>query len=536
MKKLFAIVIVIFFLFADAKAQQMPLMGWSSWNTYGVEINDSLIKAQADAMLKLGFAEKGYKYINIDDGYFGGRDENGKLLIHPKRFPNGLKGLVDYIHALGLKAGIYTDAGANTCASYWGNPKDSLGIGVGLYGHDKEDMTLFFEELDFDFIKIDYCGADARNNIDRLDLEEEKRFKEIANLINEVKKKGVSWNVCRWAFPGTWVTEIAPSWRMSEDIYLGWESVKSIIFQSLYLSAYASYGHYNDMDMLEVGRGLSEEEDKTHFGMWCMMSSPLLIGCDLNSINPKAISLLQNEELIALNQNTLGLQAYVVEKTNDCYILVKDVEELYGKKRAVAVYNPSDSEKRVKIEFEKLDLFGEIEVRDLFERKDIGSFLDSMLVSVSAHGCCIYVFEARERKERRIYEAETAWLTAYQELENHETAKTAIYEEVEGVSGGVVVRNLGYNSKNDLHWRGVYSKDGGEYEMKLSFLCNEERKLSISVNGKKIAETTLNAESEEKTKSQSFKIELKEGNNIIRLYSNKGKMPDIDCMELVKER
>jgi hypothetical protein len=443
---------------------------------------------------------------------------------------------VKYIHALGLKAGIYTDAGANTCASYWANPKDSLGIGVGLYGHDKEDLTMYFDELDFDFIKVDYCGAEARNNIDRLDLDEEERFKQIAKAIKDVKKKDVSWNICRWAFPGTWITDLASSWRMSEDIYLGWESVKSIISQNLYLSAYASLGHYNDMDMLEVGRGMSEEEDKTHFGMWCIMSSPLLIGCDLNKLNETALLLLQNEELIALNQDRLGLQAYVVERTNDCYILVKDVEELYGKKRAISIYNPSDSEKKIRVEFEALDLFGEIKARDLFERKDIGVFEDSMLVSLPAHSCRIYVFEAKERKERKIYEAETAWLSAYQELEDNKSKISAVYKEMQGVSGGAIVENLGEEEENDLQWRAVYSEEGGKYEMNLSYLCNQDRNLNISVNGKTVEQITLNASGEQKTKKQSFEIELGKGNNVIRLYSNKGKMPDIDCMELRKIR
>jgi hypothetical protein len=535
MKKIVNLIIFLSIIWGT-KAQKTPLMGWSSWNAFGIEIGDSLIRSQVDAMITLGFAEKGYRYINIDDGFFGGRDKNGRLLPHPKRFANGLAPLVKYIHALGLKAGIYTDAGANTCASYWANPKDSLGIGVGLYGHDKEDLTMYFDELDFDFIKVDYCGAEARNNIDRLDLDEEERFKQIAKAIKEVKKKDVSWNICRWAFPGTWVTDLASSWRMSEDIYLGWESVKSIISQNLYLSAYASLGHYNDMDMLEVGRGMSEEEDKTHFGMWCIMSSPLLIGCDLNKLNETALLLLQNEELIALNQDTLGLQAYVVEKTNDCYILVKDVEELYGKKRAVSIYNPSDSEKKIRVEFETLDLFGEIKARDLFERKDIGVFEDSMLVSLPAHSCRIYVFEAKERKERKIYEAETAWLSAYQELEDNKSKISAVYKEKQGVSGGAIVENLGEEEENDLQWRAVYSEEGGKYEMNLSYLCNQDRNLNISVNGKTIEQITLNASGEQKTKKQSFEIELGKGNNVIRLYSNKGKMPDIDCMELRKIR
>lgn len=386
---------------------------------------------------------------------------------------------------------------------------------------------MFFDELDFDFIKIDYCGADARNNIDRLDLEEEKRFKEIAKHIKGVEKKEVSWNVCRWAFPGTWVSEIADSWRMSEDICLGWESIKSIIHQNLYLSAYASFGHYNDMDMLEVGRGLSEEEDNTHFGMWCMMSSPLLIGCDLNSIQPNAVSLLQNEELIALNQDLLGLQAYVVERKNDCYILVKDIEKRYGNKRAIAVYNPSEKAKTITIDFALLDLSGKIKVRDVFERKDIGTFKNEITLTIPAHGTRIYSLCANKRMERRIYEAETAWLSAYQELENHLTAKTAIYEEVEGVSGGAVVKNLGYNSGNDLQWRNVYSEKGGEYEIAIIFF-GKAKPINIVVNDNKSILLKPNKDSSVVT----LKHKLQKGENKIRLYSDKDSTFHIDYMSV----
>ena len=129
----------------NAMAENPPLMGWSSWNTYGFQINEHLVKKQADVMVSLGFLEKGYNHINIDDGFFGGRDKDGKLLIHPTRFPSGMRPLVDYIHSKGLKAGIYSDAGANTCASYWGNPRDTIGIGVGLYQHDAEDLNLYLD-------------------------------------------------------------------------------------------------------------------------------------------------------------------------------------------------------------------------------------------------------------------------------------------------------------------------------------------------------------------------------------------------------
>ena len=520
-----------------ALADNPPLMGWSSWNTYGFQINDSVIKAQADAMVALGFKDCGYNHINIDDGFFGGRDGNGNLLIQPTRFPNGLRGLVDYIHAQGLKAGIYSDAGRNTCASYWGNPKDEIGIGVGLYGHDAADMDLFFnpEKLNFDFIKVDYCGADANNNAEGLDLNVEQRYKEIAAAIKAVGRDDITWNICRWAFPGTWACEIADSWRTTEDIYLGWESVKSIINQSLYLSAYTSYGHYNDMDMLEVGRGLTEEEDKTHFGMWCMMSSPLLIGCDLNDIKGNALELMQNKELIALNQNTLGLQAYVVKRENGGYVLVKDVEEKYGTKRAVAFYNPTGSAIGMSVDFSQLDLAGEVVVRDLFEKRNVGIYEGSYVVTVPAHGTRIYKLEAQERLERTVYEAETAWLSAYQELKNHETEGTANYLEASYCSGGVKVGWIGNRGENDIQWRNVYSKNGGEYTVRIGFVTGENRTMKLSVNGREAITFTGNSGGWSTVGYADFEVTLDKGENVIRLFNENGYMGDIDKLVLVNK-
>lgn len=519
------------FFVCASNAQQMPLMGWSSWNTYGFMINDSVIQVQADAMVNLGFKDCGYNHINIDDGFFGGRDAEGNLLIHSERFPKGLRPLVDYIHAKGLKAGIYSDAGRNTCASYWGQPKDTIGRGVGLYEHDAADFDLYFnpDKLNFDFIKIDYCGADAGNNDEGLDLDEEQRYKEIAAAIKAVGRNDITWNICRWAFPGTWACEIADSWRTTEDIYLGWESVKSIINQSLYLSAYTSYGHYNDMDMLEVGRGLTDEEDKTHFGMWCMMSSPLLIGCDMNDIKGNALELMQNKELIALNQNTLGQQAYVVKQQNGCYILVKDAEEFFGKKRAVAFYNPTNSVVKADVDFSLLDLAGNVKVRDLFEREDIGEKVGSMSVQVPAHGTRIYLLEAEERLERTIYEAETAWLSKYQEINTFETVR---YSENSICSGGAMVGYLGNSAENDLQWRNVYSEYGGKYLMNISFITGEDRNFKIVVNDGEPIATTVNSGGWNTVGSRDYNIVLKKGNNVIRIYEDNGWMPDIDCMKL----
>lgn len=179
-----------------------PIMGWSSWNTYRVNINEKLIKKQADALISNGLKEVGYRYINIDDGFFGYRNSKGVMQTHSERFPNGLKHISEYIHSLGLKAGIYSDAGSNTCGSIWDNDKN--GIGSGLYGFEHQDADLYFNDWGFDFIKIDYCGA-----CQELELDEEKRYTEIRKAIDKVAGNHVSINICRWAFPGTWAKNLA---------------------------------------------------------------------------------------------------------------------------------------------------------------------------------------------------------------------------------------------------------------------------------------------------------------------------------------
>ena len=154
MRKLF--VIALFAIAQTTMAQRTPTMGWSSWNTFALNINEDLIKQQADAMHQTGLQKAGFKYVNIDDGYWDGRGKDGHLRLNMKLFPHGMRALVDYIHSLGLKAGIYSDAGDNTCGS--GN-RHAWGIGVGFAGHEEQDCQLYFRDWDFDFIKVDYCGG-----------------------------------------------------------------------------------------------------------------------------------------------------------------------------------------------------------------------------------------------------------------------------------------------------------------------------------------------------------------------------------------
>ncbi len=515
-----------------AMAQEGPTMGWSSWNTYGVNINEALIKKQANAMVSKKLLDVGFDHINIDDGYFGGRDKTtGQLLIHPTRFPNGLKGLVDYIHAKGLKAGIYSDAGRNTCGSMFNG--DATGKGVGLYEHDQQDADYFFKELGFDFIKVDFCGGSYYHNEDHLVLDEQARYTAIARAIENTGRTDVRMNACRWAYPGTWIDGAAFSWRTTGDINNSWESVKGILAENFYLAAYCSKGHYNDMDMLEVGRSLSTEEDKTHFGLWCIMNSPLLIGCDLSTIKTATLNLLRNKELIALNQDTLYQQAYVAGLIDGCHLLVKDVEKAYGTKRAFAVYNPGDEAKKVTVAFRDIDLADSVRLRDVFLKKDLGTFAGQYEVSLPAHATRIYVAEAGERLERTRYEAETAYISDYQEIKNNQAEKTGIYEASDICSGGYKAGWLGYGEKNDLVWNNVYSNEGGPYLLTIASISGENRNITVSINGTKVKTISANSGSWQKVGKKTIEIQLQKGINSIRLSNASSWMPDIDYIEVV---
>ena len=506
---------------------ESPIMGWSSWNTYRVHINDTLIIRQADAMVQKGLKEVGYSYVNIDDGFFGWRDEKGVMQTHPERFPNGLKGVADHIHSLGLKAGIYSDAGSNTCGSIW--DKDMNGIGSGLYGHEFQDATLYFKEWGFDFIKIDYCGAGQE-----LNLEEEKRYTEIRQAIDNLGCGHVSINICRWAFPGTWARNLARSWRISADIRPEWGSVKYIIDKNLYLSAYAGEGHYNDMDMLEIGRGLKPEEEEVHFGMWCIMSSPLLIGCDMTTIPEASLALLKNKELIALNQDPLGLQAYVVQHEAEEYVLVKDLEQKRGLVRAVALYNPSDTVCNFNVPFEKLEMGGTVKVRDVIQCKDLGDMTDTIRLSVSPHSVAIWRLEAEKRLEPTFYEAEWAYLPCYDDLGKN--PKQIFYAASPACSGKMKVSNIGGSEENIAEWKEVYSEKGGEYDMTIYYSCDKNRKLEVSVNETKTEIKDLNSGNKEKVTSVTIPVTLVAGNNVIRMGNNFGWAPDIDCFKLSKRQ
>lgn len=500
-----------------------PVMGWSSWNTYRVNISDSLIMRQADAMISTGLHEAGYNYVNIDDGFFGYRDKAGKMHPHATRFPHGMKVVADYIHALGLKAGIYSDAGSHTCGSRYDN--DEHGFGAGLYGHERMDARTYFKEWGFDFIKIDYCGAGYE-----LDLDEQRRYSEIKKAFDAEGCSNVAINICRWTFPGTWAKDIAASWRISPDIRPRWSSVKNIIGLNLYLSAYCSGGHYNDMDMLEIGRGLKPNEEEVHFGMWCIMSSPLLIGCDLTTIKPASLALLKNRELIALNQDPLGLQAYVIQHEGNGYILVKDIEKNNGTKRALALYNPSDTICRFSLPAAETQLAGKIKLRDVINHKDIklkGSTLEYELPPRSIR---IFTVTGERRLEQQRYEAEWAYLPCFDALGKRK--KIILYQQNDSASGGMTVANIGGSRENVIRWPEVYSLSGGQYDMTISYVPAKRRRLDVSVNGSITSLDSL--EESGSIATVTIPVTLRPGNNVIEMGSPYVWAVDIDKFELKK--
>ena len=375
----------------EVQKPQTPIMGWSSWNNFHVNINEEVIKAQADFMVSSGMAAAGYSYVNIDDGFFGGRDTKGNLLVHPIRFPNGMKVISDYIHSKGLKAGIYAEAGINTCASHW--DKDTIGVGSGLMGHDRKDLKLMLKDWNYDFIKVDWCGGDW------LGLDVETRYTQIADVIKDIKPNTV-FNICRWEFPGKWALQIADSWRISGDISNEFSSIMHIIDLNADLWKYASPGHVNDMDMLQVGRGMSYEEDKTHFTMWCMMNSPLLAGNDLRSMSKQTIDILTNKEIIALNQDPLVYQARRLVDNGDLEVWAKPLVSTMSGKVAVTLLNRSNRAETITFDLNTvgIDASKEYSYRDLWAKKDFASSKNSTIsFEVPKHGVVVLTVDGTSK-------------------------------------------------------------------------------------------------------------------------------------------
>lgn len=277
-----------------------PQMGWSSWNKFQGNINEDIIKSIADAMVASGLKDAGYTYINIDDCWHGKRDADGFIQADPKHFPHGIKALADYVHSCGLKLGIYSDAGSETCA---GRP--------GSLGHEYQD-ALQYARWGIDYLKYDWCNTTNVNAQGAYQLMRDAL---------QAAGRPIFFSMCEWGdnHPWRWAKGIGNSWRIGPDIWCSFDSTRvfptyiqcsviDCINRNDSLRSYAGPGHWNDPDMLEVGNGLSANQDRAHFTMWCMMASPLILGNDVRNMSDETKAILTNRDLIAIDQDKLGVQ------------------------------------------------------------------------------------------------------------------------------------------------------------------------------------------------------------------------------------
>lgn len=311
-----------------------PPMGWNSWNTFAEDISDSLIRETADAMVETGLRDLGYNYLVIDDCWSKRlRDENGRIVPDPDKFPNGIKPIADYVHSKGLKFGMYSCAGAVTCARY-----------PGSFEHEYDDAKMF-ADWGVDFLKYDYCYHSA--NIDGKLL-----YRRMGAALENCGRD-ILFSACTWGADNTeeWIKETSASmWRSTNDIHDDWENVKDLIRQQFRLFKYAGKGCFNDMDMLVVGmsgdgkyigEGMNETQYRTHFNVWSMFASPLIIGCDIRHMSDSTKKILMNKEVIAINQDPAARQPYMLAKT---FRLNADVavRQLAGGDFAICMFNLTD--------------------------------------------------------------------------------------------------------------------------------------------------------------------------------------------------
>jgi len=281
---------------------QTPPMGWNSWNKFACNVNEQLVREIADAMVASGLKDAGYQYVNIDDCWQGERDERGSIQPDPKRFPSGMKALADYVHARGLKLGLYSDAGWQTCG---GRP--------GSRGYEYQD-ALTYAEWGVDYLKYDWCKTEG--------LKAEGAYQTMSAALRKAGRP-IVFSLCEWggSKPWTWAKDVGHAWRTTGDIFNcfdcieehgDWKSfgVLQILDMQQGLRDHAGPGHWNDPDMLEVGNGMPVNQDRAHFSAWAMLTAPLIAGNDLRSMSKQTLAVLANREVIAVNQDALGTQGF----------------------------------------------------------------------------------------------------------------------------------------------------------------------------------------------------------------------------------
>jgi len=351
-----------------------PPMGWNSWNKFRCNVSEGLLREMADAMVSTGMRDAGYVYLNVDDCWHGARDASGNIQPDKKRFPSGMAALANYVHAKGLRLGIYSDAGAKTCAKR-----------PGSLGFEEQDAAQY-ASWGIDYLKYDWCNTEG--------LKAEEAYTKMRDALQKSGRK-VVFSICEWGTsqPWNWGGAVGNLWRTTGDIGACWEKsscsrawetgIMNVLDLQVGLEAYAGPGRWNDPDMLQVGNGLSQTEDRAHFSLWSVLAAPLLAGNDLRSMSAETKALLTNREVIEVNQDPLGVQGRKVRDDG--------MEEVWAKPlsraaTSVVFLNRGESSVRMQVRFSELGMNGPQAVRDLWERKELGSFKEAFSAEVPPHG------------------------------------------------------------------------------------------------------------------------------------------------------
>ncbi len=353
-----------------------PPMGWNSWNKFGCDISEAIIRREADAMTESGMQAAGYRYVVIDDCWQGTRDGAGNIQPDPGRFPGGIKVLADYVHAKGLKFGIYSDAGAMTCEKR-----------PGSRGHEYQDAAQY-AAWGVDYLKYDFCYGEF--------LDARAAYETMSDALR-AGARPIVFSICEWGThqPWVWAASVGGNlWRTTgdiSDIWEGaghepkWNGVVEILDAEADLASYAGPGHWNDPDMLEVGNGgMTAVEYRAHFSLWAMLAAPLIAGNDLSSMTAETAAILTNREVIAIDQDPLGAAAHRAGKDGDAEIWVRP---LAGGAQAVALLNRGNSPRSIRLDWSALDLpdYVPLAVRDLWAAKDLARATGSLAVGVAPH-------------------------------------------------------------------------------------------------------------------------------------------------------
>jgi alpha-galactosidase len=342
-------------------------MGWNSWNHFAERIDDKTVRAQANALVTSGMKDAGYVYINIDDGWEGRRDHDG--FIQPNgKFPD-MKALADYVHSKGLKLGIYSSPAEKTCGGYEGSA-----------GHEEQDAQTY-AKWGIDYLKYDWCKSSGAL--------EEMRIAYTA-MHDALRKTGrpIVLSLCEYGWNRVWVWGQSVGgnlWRTTGDIKDQYSVMAEIGFGQNGLEKFAGPGHWNDPDMLEVGNGgMTEDEYRTHMSLWAILAAPLIAGNDLSQMTPYTVEILTNREVIAVDQDPLGRQGVRIAQEGPFEVWMKPLAD--GSK-IVGLFNRQGQQTaRMAVEFSQIGLHGEVGVRDLWLKKDLGTFKDTFSAYVPAHG------------------------------------------------------------------------------------------------------------------------------------------------------